>query len=96
MQWNLAQFKKWSISNLTPLERTPTIQQPHFETVGYTTQILRRNKPGDREDHKTLIPRSCLGENFEEVLSIKHLPLIENLEKMSLTLDARTNIEFYR
>ena len=48
------------------------------------------------EDYKTLIRKSCSGETLEEFLDIKHLPLVEILEKMSLTLDARTNIEFYR
>ena len=64
--------------------------------MAYTTQIWRRNIPGDRRRVKDSHHRSCSGETLEEFLEIKHLPLIEILEKVSLTLDARTNIEFYR
>ena len=42
------------------------------------------------EEYKTLIQRSCPGETLEEFLDIKHISLIEILEKMSLTLNVRT------
>ena len=58
-QWNLAQLKKLSTSNLSPMERTPILQQPHFRIAGlhysnmekeYTWR-QKKNKKHSFEDH---------------------------------------------
>ena len=49
-----------------------------------------------KKTKKTFICTSWSGETLKEFLDIKHLPLLDILEKLSLTLIARTNIKFYR
>ena len=79
---------------LDPLRKDTNTSFRHcwLTLLGYGEGIYLENE----EEYKILIRRSCSGETLEEFLKIKHLPLIEILDKMSLTLDARTNIEFYR